>query len=204
MAKKDKKYKMKNKDWTDEEIKQYLTEFLHGFDIQSIAAGPGSTNKVREEKGLDPKEYLRQHHSVDEKLKQYMRDTLNSNLVMNAHSWGNLFFIMGVSHITSMSFLRGLPNGVKAIQQSLNNMHGVFRNIAATCIEDLVSSPDQAVIDADENLYTHLTDQMMRILTNEDFIMNTTKDGGTIESMEEFVRSYADRNYVKEIEKNEN
>ena len=49
MGKKNKQYKNKNKDWTEEEIKQYLTEFLHGFDVQSIAAGPGSTNKVREE-----------------------------------------------------------------------------------------------------------------------------------------------------------
>ena len=195
-SKKNKQYKMKNKPWTEEEIKQYLTEFLHGFDIQSIAAGPGADHK---NKPKDAK-YLRQHHSVDEKLKDYMRDTLNGNLVMNVHSWGNLFFIMGVSHITSMAFLKGLPNHIKAVQQSLDNMHGVFRNIAATCIEDLVSAPDQVVVDADENLFTHLTDQMMRILTNEEFITNCSKDGSTIEGMQEFVRSYAYRNFIREIE----
>ena len=77
MTKKDNKYLMKNKDWTEKEVKEYLTQFLHGFDIQSIAAGPASTNKVREEKGLEAEQYLRQQHSVDEKLKDYMRTTLN-------------------------------------------------------------------------------------------------------------------------------
>jgi len=35
MSKKDNKYSMKNKDWTEEEVKEYLTQFLHGFNIQA-------------------------------------------------------------------------------------------------------------------------------------------------------------------------
>ena len=78
MSKKDNKYIQKNKKWTEEEIKGYLTEFLHGFNIQDIAAGPGAKHKNASE---DAK-YLRQQHSVDEKLKDYMRETLNENLIM--------------------------------------------------------------------------------------------------------------------------
>lgn len=194
MSKKDNKYSMKNKDWTEEEVKEYLTQFLHGFNIQEIAAGPAVKNKNIK----DPKKhekYLRQHHSVDEKLKEYMRETLTGNLVMDTHKWGTLFFICGINTICSMVALIGFPSHVKIVQQSINVLGELFKEKASECIIDLVSSPDQVVKDPGDNVYTGVIDEMLKVLTNEGFIVNCSKKGAT--DLLEFVYSYTSEGKTK-------
>lgn len=187
MSKKDNNYKMKNKEWSEKEIKQYLTEFLHGFDIQSIAAGPAVMNKNIEDSDKH-EQYLRQQHSVDEKLKDYMRETLKGNLIIDANKWGTLFFICGINTICSMVALTGLPSHVKIVQGSINILGELFKTKAAECIIDLVSSPDQVVKDPKDNVYTHLVDEMLKVLTNEGFIKSMSKRGS--KDMMEFLYAY--------------
>ena len=187
MTKKDNKYLMKNKDWTEEEVKEYLTQFLHGFNIQEIAAGPAVKNKNIENPENHEK-YLRQQHSVDEKLKDYMRTTLNTHLVMDPHKWGTLFFISGINTICTMSFLEGFPKHILIVQNSIKRLYEVFLLKSSQCIIDLVDDPSNVTQDPKDNVYVALLDAMENILTNESFILNCTKEGAA--SLVELVNSY--------------
>jgi|3_EtaG_2_1085321.scaffolds.fasta_scaffold73246_2 hypothetical protein len=187
MSKKDNKYLMKNKDWTEKEVKEYLTQFLHGFNIQEIAAGPAVKNKNIEDPEKHEK-YLRQQHSVDEKLKDYMRRKLNTHLVMDPHKWGTLFFISGINTICTMAFLEGFPKHILLVQESIERMYEVFSLKASQCIIDLVDDPTNVTQDPKDNVYVALLDAMQTVLSNESFILNCTKQGP--EHLLDLVNSY--------------
>lgn len=179
---KNKQYKNLNKQWTEKEIYGYLAEFLHGFDIQAIAAGPASTNKVRKEKGLEDKQYLRKFTSVDEKLKETLRDILYNNLMMSNRSYANLYFLTGINQILSLNPLAGIPKiHLKKVKISIEQLTQTFKEIANVCMIDLVKDPEKTTMNLNNNPYYSLIDFLSEILLDDTMITNLS---GGIEGQE--------------------
>tara|TARA_R110002020_G_scaffold36503_5_gene109832 strand:+ start:26002 stop:26586 length:585 start_codon:yes stop_codon:yes gene_type:complete len=153
MPKKAKKYKNKNKKYTEEELYEYLADYLLGYSTQEIAAGPGK---------IDSKQYLRQQKSVKNKLSETMKDILNTNLSMSTHRLGELYCYMGVNIVTSLLPVKKINTQIyiDLKDMSIDSMTSSFKLVIDSCIVDLVKDPANSTFDRESNRFTKIIDKL--------------------------------------------
>ena len=151
MSKKDNKYAKKGKKWTDDEVYDYLASYLHNFTAQEIAAGDGSTLVETDGK------YNRQQHSVEEKLKDTMKDILQKNLVISPIRYGELFVCSLINHLSSLGIMSVVPYAYsKMVLLAIDHLEEIYLGTINKCTIDLVKDPTKVVMDATDNPYTFL------------------------------------------------
>lgn len=153
MSKKSKKYKNKNKKYTEEEQYEYLASYLLGYSTQEIAAGPGKKST---------EQYLRQQESVKNKLSETMKDILNTNLSMSTHRLGELYCYMGVNIVTSLLPVKKLNTEIYTSlkDMSIDSMASSFKLVIDNCIVDLVKDPTNSTFDRESNRFTKIIDKL--------------------------------------------
>ena len=151
MSKKDNKYAKKGKKWTDDEVYEYLSQYLHGFTAQEIAAGDGSTLVEKEGK------YNRQQHSVEKKLQNTMKEILQQNLVLSPIRYGELFVCSLINHLSSLAIVSIVPEAYKKmVLLAIDHLEEIYLGTIKKCTVDLVKDPTTVIMDAEDNPYTFL------------------------------------------------